>query len=1002
MASNGNEHGLFWGSNGGDRKYNAESFERWLKKFFTTGVFNGDLQVVEDSGMTLSVGTGYANVDGKVRFWDVASSVTISPANSTYPRIDSVMITRDNVNRDIYIEVITGAYSGDNPEATAPIRNAEKFQMVLAEIYVEHGATEITQADITDKRQDTSVCGYITGTVTEMDFSQFAAQFNSYYQQFVAGHEADFDAWEAAQKAAWDAWYAELVEELHELPPESAEYLQVEIMEIRADLEKAGGSIVTVTTATEEFFGKTVTLGTYESAFDLTTGVAEFHGVLEVGDLTLACEDVSKTVNIPYFGNYEFEIHKVAFDVQEWLTAGRVSGTYADLDAVLADEKALRQLFLVHDSVDYLVQACAEELAQEVGMIINDDYCAKWINLSDYALDTLYANEFIHDAMDEADKYFYGEWALMPQVPKMTSNTAPYGEASASSVYSASYAWKAFDNSTSTNWTSADDQYTNSWVKYDFGKSIKVISFYLKSGLDSSHKAISAYKIQGSNDDFASDVHDLYEGTNSQQSFEILQNLTSAGVYRYYRVLVESVLDSSNAYITEIQFYAWAPKGNVPVMTSNTAPYGEVFADGYESSSYIPWHAFDGEPIDSAWYYSGGSSTHYVGYRFVNPILAKKCFMLYRGPSTTISRNGWDLKIQASNDNTTWIDLCETISVSNVSNTLALLTFSLNTDTYYLYYRLVTSNPAAGNTSPMVQTLQFYGRELKVSVPTMTGPSDPYGTASASSEYNYGHGYPAWHGFTNGSTDGWIPNSTSGWIQYDFGKKVVAKIFQTRNISNGSAVASSRPSTVSIQASNDGTTWTTLKENISVLGTSGYTVSESLNNDTEYRYYRANTVATSENNPFLGCINFYGLDYSEKEFEVGTNKKWLYDHGVELEEHGDVYEQGTISVEFGPNEIECGTYSGFFGLQTKNKIDLTPYNHVRAISKIETTSTWILGYLNALGDNYDGYIASGSMIPDHVTLDISNASGEYRIALTSTLALTSTTSKFRWQELWLE
>lgn len=33
----------------------------------------------------------------------------------------------------------------------------------------------------------------------------------------------------------------------------------------------------------------------------------------------------------------------------------------------------------------------------------------------------------------------------------------------------------------------------------------------------------------------------------------------------------------------------------------------------------------------------------------------------------------------------------------------------------------------------------------------------------------------------------------------------------------------------------------------------------------------------------ISTLQFYGLDYIEKEFEEGTAKKWLYDHGVELE-----------------------------------------------------------------------------------------------------------------------
>ena len=61
-------------------------------------------------------------------------------------------------------------------------------------------------------------------------------------------------------------------------------------------------------------------------------------------------------------------------------------------------------------------------------------------------------------------------------IPTMTSNSAPSGTASSSSVYSdnSSYAaWKAFDKSSSTSWQSKIYSNDNDrWLKYDFGFSV--------------------------------------------------------------------------------------------------------------------------------------------------------------------------------------------------------------------------------------------------------------------------------------------------------------------------------------------------------------------------------------------------------------------------------------------------------------------------------------------------------------------------------------------------
>lgn len=262
-------YGLFWNSDSGDRKYDAQSFEKWLKKFFTSGVFEGDLQVLASSGMTVQVQTGYSNVNGKVGLFESATNVTLSAANSRYPRIDTIIIERNDVDRVIQIDKVTGAYTGENPQPTAPIWDETQgiYQLVLAQIYVAAGVSSITQSDITDKRTDTTVCGYISGTVQEMDFSQFAAQFESYYKQFVASNQEDFETWFDHMKDQLDS--------------DAAGHLQAEVDEINGIIAPVqltltasqpyaigeqfiyGGKLYTATSAIAK--GGTIVIGTNAS-----------------------------------------------------------------------------------------------------------------------------------------------------------------------------------------------------------------------------------------------------------------------------------------------------------------------------------------------------------------------------------------------------------------------------------------------------------------------------------------------------------------------------------------------------------------------------------------------------------------------------------------------------------------------------------------------------------------------------------------------------------------
>lgn len=201
-------YGLFWNSDSGDRKYNADSFERWLRKFFTSGVFEGDLQVLASSGMTVNIQTGYCNLFGKVGLFEVVNSITLDAANSRYPRIDTIVVERNDADRIIYLKKVNGSYSGENPQPTAPIWDETQgiYQLVLAQIYVGTGVSSISQEDITDKRTDTDVCGYIAGTVNEMDFSQFTAQFNQFFTEFKEGTLEDVTQWYADRQSEFETW----------------------------------------------------------------------------------------------------------------------------------------------------------------------------------------------------------------------------------------------------------------------------------------------------------------------------------------------------------------------------------------------------------------------------------------------------------------------------------------------------------------------------------------------------------------------------------------------------------------------------------------------------------------------------------------------------------------------------------------------------------------------------------------------------------------------------
>ena len=219
MSVYAQEYGYFFNSNSSDRTYNADSFETWLRPFFVSGVFTNCLQVLaqDTPDMTVKVTSGYANLDGKAAYWPDTNTMTLEAASGVYDRIDTIVLRRDNTNRRVSIEVVKGTASA-TPAPTAPERTSDIFELVLAEILVGTGVTEITQSVITDKRPDTDVCGYVVAAVQTPDFGELYAQFAAQAEEFMGDQAADFLA-----------WFDEMKDQLSE---DAAGHLQLEIDDI--------------------------------------------------------------------------------------------------------------------------------------------------------------------------------------------------------------------------------------------------------------------------------------------------------------------------------------------------------------------------------------------------------------------------------------------------------------------------------------------------------------------------------------------------------------------------------------------------------------------------------------------------------------------------------------------------------------------------------------------------------------------------------------------------
>lgn len=665
MASTGEPFGLFWDSENGDRTYSAGSFESWLKKFFTSGVFNGDLQVRATSGMTLEIEPGYANVDGKVKFWNGAFRLTLQAANSTYPRIDTIVITRDNVNREIRCEVVTGNYSADTPQPTAPIRNAEKYQLVLAQIYVATGATGVTQSDITDTRANTELCGYITGTVSELDFSAFTTQFEAYFAEFKSEHETEWSLWEIAQKAAyaswfslvqaqqvqdkaaWDAWYADLQSELHNLPSNTAEYLQLEIDEIKES--GMSGSILHITTTETTLEGKTVTVsGNYNN--EERTAVFDSNlectimGIKSVGDLNIQSTDgiqiARKTINTPYYGNYSAVLNF-------WAATINIQG----------DNNLKGATVTIKDSNNVTVGTVTLSATNATGVF-------NATKADTYTFSATYNGKVYSEELSVTQEIVYTlQISTIPEGATVTPANDIQIWLHCAGIYDKAYT--TLDEVLADNTTLLALISDNNAVDYMVRSTTWATSVCANS---------TAMGYIGNNDYCA----DLLLGDSTWCN--AICNST------YF----ESVLNVK-----------------VPTMTSNTTPSGEVIYS-YSHPSYVAnyYKAFDSNATD------GASFTGGIGYKFTSKVAVRKInFDEYFYLANQMPSNPGTIYFEGSNDNSNWTRLT-TVNVTFASQSwVRNQGASFVNDTKYQYYRIrIASAPLNESTYVQWDEVQFYGR----------------------------------------------------------------------------------------------------------------------------------------------------------------------------------------------------------------------------------------------------------------------------------------------------
>jgi hypothetical protein len=177
---------MFFDSTADDpREYPASNFAEFFGKVLTSGIFNGgtNLQVgCTGTDMKSVIEPGYAWINGYMYKLDADLQLTHDAADPGADRIDRVVIRLDTRIENRYIKAfILGGTPAVSPVAPSLTRDANIYEISLAQVLIRAGRSYIEPMQITDERLDASVCGLVNSLI-QVDTAAMQAAFDAFLE----------------------------------------------------------------------------------------------------------------------------------------------------------------------------------------------------------------------------------------------------------------------------------------------------------------------------------------------------------------------------------------------------------------------------------------------------------------------------------------------------------------------------------------------------------------------------------------------------------------------------------------------------------------------------------------------------------------------------------------------------------------------------------------------------------------------------------------------------
>lgn len=437
-----------------------------------------------------------------------------------------------------------------------------------------------------------------------------------------------------------------------------------------ADQSAGGGSTIKVTTSESSLYGRpvTITCGTYtESKTFSNSGVAEFTGVTATGTFTISTSTsggttVTKSLSVPYFGNYSTTITLFSATITATFPADR--GATCTCDGVTATTSPYT--FTVGSAGTYPVQATLDGASKSVSVNITTDGQSETCNFAYGTINLTFDDEFRGLTITCG----LNGTTITKTAPISGNTMAFYPPSTGEWIISATY----------------------SGVPYQTSATITSLATPVSASLQQ-----------------------VPDGKTVTPTDDIQKWLACAGITdKTYTTLAEVINDSTtllallsnnNAsdYLVRSTSFATA-SGLVPTMTSNTAPSGTVFFTG-EVTGANGYLAFNGngwsDPSNVRWHTNEDMGTSvFLGYDFGKQTKVNRAKIRF-APNVTSAT----FKIQGSDDNSTYTDLT-TAQTATGNSAVDVVFTSIANNRYYKV--LITAESGSYSKAGQISALQFY------------------------------------------------------------------------------------------------------------------------------------------------------------------------------------------------------------------------------------------------------------------------------------------------------